>query len=90
MRHPTNLGQGAALETGIRYALARPDVEYVVTFDADGQHDVDDAPAMVRGDRDLQVVLGSRFLGAAEEVPTARRLLRGGGPLHPADDGPAR
>ena len=79
VRHPQNLGQGAALETGIRHALARTDVAYVVTFDADGQHDVDDAAAMVglARSRGLQVVLGSRFLGAAEGITgTRRRVLR--------------
>jgi len=75
--HPTNLGQGAALETGIRHALARLDVDYVVTFDADGQHDVDDAAAMVDLARrdDVQVVLGSRFLGTAQGITGSRRLV---------------
>ena len=36
--HPLNLGQGAALQTGFEAALARG-ARYVVTFDADGQHD---------------------------------------------------
>lgn len=81
VQHPVNLGQGAALETGIRYALRDPDVTHVVTFDADGQHDVDDAAAMVEYGvaHDLQVVLGSRFLttpGATPAtVPAARRVL---------------
>jgi polyprenyl-phospho-N-acetylgalactosaminyl synthase len=75
--HPTNLGQGAALETGIRFALGLPGVDYVVTFDADGQHDVTDAVAMVERAHahDVQVVLGSRFLGASENVPPMRRAL---------------
>lgn len=77
VRHPGNLGQGAALETGIRHALDRLDVSYVVTFDADGQHDVDDAAAMVDlARRDgLQVVLGSRFLGAAQGMTGSRRRV---------------
>jgi len=77
VRHPQNLGQGAALETGIRHALARLDVGYVVTFDADGQHGVDDAADMVALARasDLQVVLGSRFLGAAEGITGSRRAV---------------
>jgi glycosyltransferase involved in cell wall biosynthesis len=77
VRHPANLGQGAALETGIRHALDRLDVSYVVTFDADGQHDVDDAAAMVDlARRDgLHVVLGSRFLGAAHGITGSRRLV---------------
>src|SRR5262245_42727883 len=39
--HPVNLGQGAALQTGIEFALARG-ADFVVTFDADGQHRADD------------------------------------------------
>ena len=39
--HPLNLGQGAALQTGFDAALARG-ARYVVTFDADGQHDPGD------------------------------------------------
>jgi len=45
--HVINLGQGAALQTGIEYVLSQPDAEYIVTFDADGQHRVEDAAAMV-------------------------------------------
>jgi glycosyltransferase involved in cell wall biosynthesis len=77
VQHPVNLGQGAALETGIRFALRDPAVSHVVTFDADGQHDVDDAAAMVRTaiDHDLQVVLGSRFLVSNGDMPASRRLL---------------
>ena len=38
VKHPINLGQGAALQTGITYALRPPHAQYFVTFDADGQH----------------------------------------------------
>jgi glycosyltransferase involved in cell wall biosynthesis len=64
VRHPFNLGQGAALQTGMAYALAATDAAYLVTFDADGQHRVEDAAAMVQRAReeDLAVVFGSRFL----------------------------
>src|SRR5262245_6371140 len=41
IRHPFNLGQGAALQSGIDYALAQA-AECIVTFDADGQHRVSD------------------------------------------------
>lgn len=63
VRHPINLGQGAALQTGFDYALERG-ARYVVTFDADGQHRVEDARAMVDRARneDLAIVVGSRFL----------------------------
>src|SRR6056297_2168564 len=65
LRHPINCGQGAALQTGIEFALSRG-AEAIVTFDADGQHDPADLPAMLRPviDGEADVVLGSRFRGA--------------------------
>lgn len=64
VRHPFNLGQGAALRTGLDYALRRPGAEYFVTFDSDGQHREVDAVVMVRrlATEPLDVVVGSRFL----------------------------
>ena len=64
VRHPVNLGQGAALQTGFEYALSVPSMRWVVTFDADGQHQVSDVLQMLDKARaeDLQVVFGSRFL----------------------------
>lgn len=61
--HPINLGQGAALQTGFDYARERG-ARFVVTFDADGQHRVLDAEAMVARARqeNLSIVFGSRFL----------------------------
>ena len=77
VRHPVNLGQGAALQTGLRYALTRPNARYFVTFDADGQHRVTDAAEMVLLARsgNVDAVLGSRFLDRANTVPQARRLV---------------
>jgi glycosyltransferase involved in cell wall biosynthesis len=62
--HPVNLGQGAALQTGIEYVLEHPSARYIVTFDADGQHRVEDAVGMLAEARraDLAIVFGSRFL----------------------------
>jgi glycosyltransferase involved in cell wall biosynthesis len=64
VRHPVNLGQGAALQTGFEYALSVPSMRWVVTFDADGQHQVSDVVAMLEmaHTNDLDVVFGSRFL----------------------------
>ena len=64
VRHPVNLGQGAALQTGFEYARSVPSMRWVVTFDADGQHQVSDVLEMLDKARseDLQVVFGSRFL----------------------------
>lgn len=65
IRHPINLGQGASLQTGFEFVLQEaPECEYLVTFDADGQHRVSDAVEMVAVARssDVAVVFGSRFL----------------------------
>jgi glycosyltransferase involved in cell wall biosynthesis len=76
LRHPINLGQGAALQTGISYALEQG-ADSIVTFDADGQHRVEDIGVLidVQIRTGAEVVLGSRFLGRAENIPTLRRLL---------------
>jgi glycosyltransferase involved in cell wall biosynthesis len=75
--HPFNLGQGAALQTGLRYALELTDASYLVTFDADGQHQVADAVAMTHHAREhaLAVVFGSRFLDDRTHPGPVRRLL---------------
>lgn len=77
VRHPLNLGQGAALQTGFDYALSHAGTHWVITFDADGQHLVSDAVAMLATgrERSLDVVLASRFLGRSEEMPPSRRML---------------
>lgn len=77
VQHPLNLGQGAALQTGIDYVLGRTDARWVVTFDADGQHSPRDAAAMVRRAReeDLAFVLGSRFLEGPSPVGWLKRLV---------------
>jgi polyprenyl-phospho-N-acetylgalactosaminyl synthase len=74
--HVTNFGQGAALQTGITYALRRG-AAYVCTFDADGQHDprsVDELHAALLGAR-ADAALGSRFLSDESAIPGSRRLL---------------
>lgn len=79
LRHPVNVGQGAALRTGFAWALGIQSCDFVVTFDADGQHDPNDVERLVApiaaGRAD--VVLGSRFLRAvdAERIPLIRRNL---------------
>jgi glycosyltransferase involved in cell wall biosynthesis len=76
LTHFVNRGQGAALQTGITYALAQG-AEFIITFDADGQHDVADLAALVspiaRGEAEIS--LGSRFLSVREKIPATRRLI---------------
>jgi glycosyltransferase involved in cell wall biosynthesis len=82
LRHMVNLGQGAALQTGMTYAL-RSGAEIAVHFDADGQHDCTQIPHLiepiVNGSAD--VVFGSRFLRREDSsrVPWNKRMaLRAG------------
>jgi polyprenyl-phospho-N-acetylgalactosaminyl synthase len=77
LTHPLNLGQGAALQTGISYARERPGARYIVTFDADGQHRVVDAAAMVdtARDHDLAIVFGSRFLDGRTNPGTLKKWI---------------
>lgn len=80
LRHPINLGQGAALQTGMSYALLQG-AKILVHFDSDGQHESEDIERLVRpllGNK-TDVVLGSRFLrreDAALVPPTRRIFLR--------------
>ena len=77
LHHRVNMGQGAALQTGISFAL-RKEAEYLVTFDADGQHDVSDIDGMLHKLKEDQfdIILGSRFLpGAGGNISAGRKLL---------------
>jgi polyprenyl-phospho-N-acetylgalactosaminyl synthase len=76
LRHPINLGQGAALQTGIEFALTCG-AEVIVTFDADGQHHTSDIVRLVEAlhMNRADFALGSRFLGSAVNMPASRRIL---------------
>lgn len=76
INHPINMGQGAALQTGIEFARLLP-VDYFVTFDADGQHRIEDVKNMlsVISYQKLDIVLGSRFLGEAIDMPLSKRVI---------------
>lgn len=80
--HPFNLGQGAALQTGIDYAL-RQGANYICTLDADGQHDADDLPRLIAAldQNGADFAVGSRFLGNAVGIPAGRRALLGAATL---------
>ena len=76
LRHFFNLGQGAALQTGFEYAQ-KQNYDIVVTFDADGQHEVKDITKILEplllGKYD--VVLGSRFLRLENKVPLFKKIV---------------
>ncbi len=76
--HPVNLGQGAAIQTGVEYARSQPGAQLFATFDADGQHRLKDVVAMI--DRlttgDVDMVVGSRFAQpAASKPPLLKRII---------------
>lgn len=78
LKHPFNMGQGAALQTGTVFALQQG-AGIVVHFDADGQHDPSDIDRVIRPllEDQADLVLGSRFLRAADSdtVPRNKRWL---------------
>lgn len=77
IHHAKNRGQGAALRTGIEQALKNPKIKYFITFDADGQHRTQDALRMLNYMRKhrVDIVMGSRFLGSAEDIPLVKRWI---------------
>ena len=78
VRHPVNLGQGAAIQTGVEYARSRPGAAVFATFDADGQHRIADVIRMIDRLRteNLDIVVGTRFAdGTPNNMPTLRRLV---------------
>lgn len=82
LRHLINRGQGAALKTGIDYALQNG-ADIIATFDADGQHLAKDLAALIRpvADGKADIALGSRFLKKSDHAstPTIRGLVLQGG-----------
>ena len=74
--HAVNRGQGAALRTGIAYAL-QEGADTVVTFDADGQHRAADLPRLLEPvlSGKVDIALGSRFLSKRSRMPLARRVV---------------
>lgn len=77
VQHPINLGQGASLQTGFDYVMQDSAMTEVLTFDADGQHQVVDALEMVAKLRaeNLGVVIGSRFLDDRTRMGQTKRLV---------------
>ncbi len=77
VRLPFNLGIGATVQTGFRYALEHG-YDTAVRLDGDGQHDPAELPALLEalGRGDADVVTGSRFVGVDGDYrpPLARRI----------------
>jgi len=75
LRHEENMGKGAALRTGFKYALEHG-ADIVVTLDGDMQHDPLEIPKFLEKIReeDADIVVGSRFLEKVKGMPIQRRL----------------
>ncbi|MGV0626072.1 glycosyltransferase family 2 protein [Mycolicibacter minnesotensis] len=79
VRHPVNLGQGAAIQTGVEFARRDPRARLFATFDADGQHRVTDLVHMIErlDTAGLDIVIGTRFAApeATAAIPPLKRLV---------------
>lgn len=74
LKHDVNKGQGAALRTGIEYALKNGATK-IITFDSDGQHDPKDIKRILQKLDEFEVVLGSRFIGKTTNLPLFRKIM---------------
>jgi len=77
VRHPVNLGQGAAIQTGVEYARRQPGAPVFATFDGDGQHRVKDVLTMIDrlGAGDVDIVIGTRFGQGVSRPPLLKRIV---------------
>jgi hypothetical protein len=76
LSHPFNMGYGAALQTGYKYAR-KYGFDYVLQMDGDGQHDPQFLRTLLAEVQEgkVDVVIGSRFLGGGEyRIPLPRRM----------------
>ena len=76
LRHSINLGQGAALQTGIEFAIEK-NADYIITFDADGQHNPGDIEILLQPliSGKAEISLGSRFLPGADHNMDRSRMF---------------
>jgi glycosyltransferase involved in cell wall biosynthesis len=77
LKHRVNLGQGAALQTGINFAMKKGASAFV-TFDADGQHQADDIDSLIKcmEEKKADIIFGSRFLpGSKTNISQGRNFV---------------
>ncbi len=77
LTHEINLGVGAAVQTGFDYVASIPNARAVITFDADGQHNVDDAVAMAKEILICEegIIFGTRFPKHSKNIPKLKRIV---------------
>ena len=75
IKHSTNLGYGAAIKT-IFNESKKIDCDVLVTFDADGQHQISEIDSILKPiiKNNADIVIGSRFLGSAKDLPKYRKI----------------
>jgi glycosyltransferase involved in cell wall biosynthesis len=60
IRHPYNIGNGAAIKNGIRAARGR----LIIFIDGDGQHQPEDIPKLIAESANYHMVVGARATGS--------------------------
>lgn len=81
LRHSSNLGQGAAIQTGMDFSKSI-NADIAIHFDGDGQHQVMDIEKLVQPilNKEANVVIGSRFLSNIDHyennpLPSSKRII---------------
>jgi dolichol-phosphate mannosyltransferase len=77
LKRKAKLGLGSAYVEGFKYALSRPEIEYVFEMDADFSHDPSSIPSFLEAIKNNDLVLGSRYLRGVTVVnwPLSRLIL---------------
>jgi len=74
LRHPTNLGKGAALRTGFDYTVKKQ-YDVMITLDGDLQHNPHSIPRFLdKIKQGYDIIVGSRYQTQSEDMPFARKL----------------
>ncbi|MBU1164123.1 glycosyltransferase family 2 protein [Patescibacteria group bacterium] len=72
INHPYNKGYGASVKTGV----AAVNSEWIITFDSDGQHKLEDIKRLIDAKQDFDMVVGARkgYQGPAIRQPGKKVL----------------
>jgi len=75
VKHEKNMGYGSAIKTIFQKA-SEIDSDILVTFDADGQHRIEDIEPVLEPikNNSADIIIGSRFLGKSSKVPNYRKF----------------
>jgi glycosyltransferase involved in cell wall biosynthesis len=74
--HPVNVGKGEAIKSGLRHWLERPEIEFILLLDSDGQHLPEEIPRFFNAAAASQASLfvGTR-MNDVREMPFVRRTV---------------